>query len=69
MTKPVFYLHCKRCIEEKVPADIEAYADDKGAVVIHCLNHGLVIYKTPDKTMDVSTLKCGHCGTFHTASH
>lgn len=59
----MFYLHCKRCIEEERPNNIEVYADDRGAVVVHCVNHDLEIYKTPDKTMDVSKLKCDHCGS------
>ena len=60
MPELVGYLHCKKCIEEKLIPDIEAGVTEEGELVINCRNHDLLVAKFELK--DPPLMRCDTCG-------
>jgi hypothetical protein len=59
--KPVFYLHCKQCIEEALPPNLDAFVDKPGRVWLWCRNHNIEVFHTQIPVLDPSQMKCAHC--------
>ena len=63
MAKAVFYLHCRQCVEEARPPNIEAFTDAEGVVWVWCTIHDKEIFHTPHPVLDPSRMSCGLCAS------
>lgn len=55
------YLHCRRCIEERVVPDIEAFVDHDGKLFVWCRNHDCEVFHTKEPAVNPAALACEAC--------